>query len=204
MVLLPNSCFKLGPNFTVLVRFCLCSLMIHPILSQLESKTNRVGAQFETRIGIVDQQIVSVHPREGDEHIFFPLAFCRSLPSTTLDRRFRSYLFTKAVIRETPSVTVESFLNSEARISMSRCKMFFTAHFRKKTKKKPLFSEEAHFSGKAASRITAIFWRTHFSATAAKNDPLGWERKRRHPAGSTKASQKISARAKNFFKKTLR
>ena len=88
--------------------------------------------------------------------------------------------------------------------NVSRCKMFFTAHFRKKTKKKPLFSEEAHFSGKAASRITAIFWRTHFSATAAKNDPLGWERKRRHPAGSTKASQKISARAKNFFKKTLR
>ena len=81
--------------------------------------------------------------------------------------------------------------------------MFFTAHKLKPhlNQKKPLFSEEAHFSGKAAPRITAIFWRTHFSATAAKNDPLGWERKRRHPAGSTKTAKKISARAKNFLKK---
>ena len=58
------------------------------------------------------------------------------------------------------------------------------------------FSEKKlNFSGKAAPRITAIFWRTHFSATAAKNDPLGWERKRRHPV------QKFfehKSRSKNF------
>ena len=80
--------------------------------------------------------------------------------------------------------------------------MFFTAHFRKKTKKKPLFSEEAHFSGKAAPRITAIFWRTHFSATAAKNDPLGWERKRRHPVqGAQKPLKKFLHGQKTFLKK---
>ena len=38
------------------------------LLSQLESKTDgrsyRVGTQFETRVGIVNQQLVSVRPLE--------------------------------------------------------------------------------------------------------------------------------------------
>ena len=67
---------------------------------------------------------------------------------------------------------IDNHVTDNSPIIDSRCKMFFTAHLKKK---------KLNFSGKAAPRITAIFWRTHFSATAAKNDPLGWERKRRHP-----------------------
>ena len=50
---------------------------------------------------------------------------------------------------------------------------FFTAHFRKKSKKKKKNKKKAaifrgaHFSTIAAPRIAAIFWGAHFSTIAA-------------------------------------